>query len=66
MSSGTPRVVGNMYVFVACQIDVVNKQLLSPLSWKPVIRNIIRWIIYTDYLQTSRIQGKTPLGCWGS
>ena len=25
--------VGNMHVFVACQIDVVNKQLVSPLSW---------------------------------
>ena len=33
MSSGKPRAVGNMHVFVACQIDVVNKQLVSPLSW---------------------------------
>ena len=24
--------VGNMYVFVPCQIDVVNKQLVSPHS----------------------------------
>ena len=34
MSSGKPRAVGSMHVFVACQMDVVNKQLVSPLSWK--------------------------------
>ena len=33
LSSRKPRAVGNMHVFVACQIDVVNKQLVSPLSW---------------------------------
>ena len=33
MSSGKPCAVGNMHVFVACQIDVVNKQLVSSLSW---------------------------------
>ena len=33
MSSGKPRAVDNMHVFVDCQIDVVNKQLVSPLSW---------------------------------
>ena len=33
MSSGKSRVVGNMHDFVACQIDVLNKQLVSPLSW---------------------------------
>ena len=33
MSSEKPRAVGNMHVFVACQINVVNKQLISPLSW---------------------------------
>ena len=33
MSSAKPRVVGNIHVFVACQIEVVNKQL----SWnKPL------------------------------
>ena len=32
MSSRKPRVVGNMHVFVDCKIDVVNKQLVSPLS----------------------------------
>ena len=33
MSSGKSRAVGNMHVFVACQIDVLNKQLVSSLSW---------------------------------
>ena len=33
MSSGKSRVAGNMHVFVACQMDVLNKQLVSPLSW---------------------------------
>ena len=33
MSLGKPRTVGNMHVFVTCQIDVVNKQFVSPLSW---------------------------------
>ena len=32
MSLEKPRAVGNMHVFVACQINVVNKQLVSPLS----------------------------------
>ena len=34
MSLEKPGAVGNMHVFVACQIDVMNKQLVSPLSWK--------------------------------
>ena len=29
--------VGNMHVFVPCQIDVVNKQLVSPHSWNNLI-----------------------------
>ena len=33
MSSGKPRAAGNKHAFVAYQIDVVNKQLVSPLSW---------------------------------
>ena len=33
MSSGKLRVVGNMHVFAACQIDALNKQPISPLSW---------------------------------
>ena len=33
MSSGKPRKVCNMHVFVTCQINVVNKQFVSPLSW---------------------------------
>ena len=32
MSSGKPRAVDNMHVFVVCEIDVVNKQFVSPLS----------------------------------
>ena len=37
MSLGKPRTVSNMHVFVACQIGVVNKQLVSPLGWnKPL------------------------------
>ena len=32
MSSGKPRVAGNMNAFVTCQTDVVNKQLVSSLS----------------------------------
>ena len=32
-----PRAIGNMHVFVACQIDVVNKQLVSPLSWNNLL-----------------------------
>ena len=34
MSLEKSGAVGNMHVFVACQIDVMNKQLVSPLSWK--------------------------------
>ena len=37
MSSGKPRGVGNMHVFVACQIDAVDKQLVSPLSWNNLL-----------------------------
>ena len=33
ISWGKPRAVGNMHVFMTCQIDVVNKQLASLLSW---------------------------------
>ena len=33
MSSGKPGTVGNMHVFVVCQIYVVNNQLISPFSW---------------------------------
>ena len=32
MSSGRPRVVFNMHIFVSCQIDIENKQLFSPLD----------------------------------
>ena len=32
MSLGKPRAVDNKHVFVACQIDVVNKQFVSLLG----------------------------------
>ena len=32
LSSGKSGVVGNMHVFVAYQIDVLNKQFVSPIS----------------------------------
>ena len=37
MSSGKSRGVRNLYVFVACQIDVLNKQLVCPLSWNNLL-----------------------------
>ena len=33
MSAGKSRAVGNMHGSVACQIDILNTQLGSPLSW---------------------------------
>ena len=33
MSSRRSRVVGKMHAFVACQNDVLNKQLVSSISW---------------------------------
>ena len=37
MSSGRPRAVSSVHFFVFCQINVVNKQLFSPISWnKPL------------------------------
>ena len=33
MSFGKSRVLGNMYVSAGCEIDVLNKQLVSPLTW---------------------------------
>ena len=32
LTKSDSREVGNMHIFVACQIDVVNKRLISPLS----------------------------------
>ena len=38
MSSGKSIVVvGSMHVFVACQIGVLNKPLVSPLSWNNLL-----------------------------
>ena len=33
LSSGKTRAIGNMHVLVPCQINDVNKQLVSTLSW---------------------------------
>ena len=33
MSSGKPTAAGNMHIYAVCQIDAVNKQLISLLSW---------------------------------
>ena len=41
MSSRKPRGVGNIHVSVACQINVVNKQLASPLSWNNSLSEIL-------------------------
>ena len=35
--SGKKRVVCNMHVFAVCQIDVLNKQLVSLLSWNNLL-----------------------------
>ena len=67
MSLGKSRVVGNMHVFVVCQIDF-NMQLVSQLSWNnPLLETSLgESYILTDDLQTSRCQEKTPLGFLGS
>ena len=46
MSSGKPRTVGNMHAFVACQIDVVNKLLVFPLSWNNPLSEISSGELY--------------------
>ena len=57
MSSGISRAVGNMLAFVACQIDILNKQLISPLSGNNPLSE-------TSYILTIyRDQRNTPLGC---
>ena len=33
MSSGKPKAISKIHVFVACQIHVMNKRLVYPLSW---------------------------------
>ena len=37
MSSGGPRAISNIHFFAPCQIDVVNKQLLSSLIWNDLL-----------------------------
>ena len=36
MPSGKSRVIGNMHVFVTCQIDVLSKQIVSPVRNNPL------------------------------
>ena len=64
MSSGISRVVGNMLAFVACQIDILNKQLISPLSGNNPLSetSLDGSYILTIY----RDQRNIPLGCWVS
>ena len=52
MSSGISRAVGNMLAFVACQIDILNKQLISPLSGNnPLSETSLDGSYITDNLQ---------------
>ena len=61
MSSGISRAVGNMLAFVACQIDILNKQLISPLSGNNPLSetSLDGSYILTIY----RDQRNIPLGC---
>ena len=36
MPSGKSRVIGNMHVFVTCQIDVLSKQIVSAVRNNPL------------------------------
>ena len=36
MPSGKSRVIGNMHVFVTCQIDVLSKEIVSPVRNNPL------------------------------
>ena len=61
MSSGISRAVGNKLAFVACQIDILNKQLISPLSGNNPLSetSLDGSYILTIY----RDQRNIPLGC---
>ena len=61
MSSGISRAVGNMLAFVVCQIDILNKQLISPLSGNNPLSetSLDGSYILTIY----RDQRNIPLGC---
>ena len=61
MSSGISRAVGNMLAFVACQIDILNKQLISPLSGN---NSLSETSLDGSYILTIyRDQRNIPLGC---
>ena len=61
MSSGISRAVGNMLAFVACQIDILNKQLISPLSGNNPLSETL---LDGSYILTIyRDQRNIPLGC---
>ena len=57
MPSGKSRVLENMHVFVTCKIDVLNKQLVSPLSWNNPLSetSLDEWYILMSY---RHLQGK--------
>ena len=43
LASGKPRAVGNIHVFMTCQVHFVDKQLASPLCWKnPLSKALLR------------------------
>ena len=49
MPSGRkPRAVGDMYFFVPCQIDVLNKQIFSPLDLNNLLPKTALGESYTD------------------
>ena len=61
MSSGISRAVGNMLAFVACQIDILNKQRISPLSGN---NSLSETSLDGSYILTIyRDQRNIPLGC---
>ena len=57
MSSGRRGAVGNMHIFVPCQTDVVNKQLVFRLTWNNSLSNTALGELYIR---------KTLLENWGN
>ena len=66
ISSGKPRAVENMYVTVACQVDLVKKQIVSPLSWNSLLSktSLCESYVLTIY-RYLEAKGKTLLGFEG-
>ena len=66
LSSGNPRGVGNIHIYVICQTDVVNKQLVSALSWNNHLSETSFGESYIlHHLQRSKGQGKYSLDVEG-